>query len=147
MHSFYVAERPAYHNILLRPSNGPLLAQSKVHCLIDPLHPSEILTMQLFCSFLLVRHMFSRPILSCSFDVSCTSYLRPKKLSMGPRRGRGLVQGVPDSLMPLLAHHSHFEAGMFLVGSHLLQRPDRGTLLAYAWARPKFHPTGLVSRH
>ena len=42
------------------------------------------------------------------------------------------------------AHHSPFEAGMFLVGPHLLLCPGRGTLLAYALARPKFHPTGLV---
>ena len=54
---------------------------------------------------------------------------------------------VPDSLMPLSAHHSPFEAGMFLVGSHLLQQLDRGTLLAYAWAQPNFHLTGLVSHH
>jgi len=36
--------------------------------------------------------------------------------------------------MPLSAHHSPFEDGMFLVESHLLQRLDRGTLLAYARA-------------
>ena len=33
---------------------------------------------------------------------------------------------------------------MFLVGSHLLQRLDHGTLLAYARARPNFQPTVVI---
>ena len=55
------------------------------------------------------------------------SYLRPKQLSMGPRRCRGLVQGVRDSLTPWSAHRSPFDAGMFLVASSIAVTRSRAT--------------------
>src|SRR6185503_3498925 len=146
MHNCCVAERPGLSQHPGATQQCPFGSELAAlpYCLW---RPSEIPRTQPSLSSLLAWHEVSLPVRLCSFGESCKRNLRPKQLSIGPSRCRGLIQGVPDSLMPLSAHHSPFEDGMFLVGSHLLQRLDRGTLLAYTRARPNFHPTGLVSRH
>jgi len=109
----------AYHNILLRPS-GPQLTESKLHYLINP-----CLNLRLYsCPICLLisswkARIFFRLVLPCFLDESCMICLQPKQLSMGPRQCRGFIQGVWESLTPLLAHRSPFKARMLLLW-HLL---------------------------